>query len=126
MKYSTHKVFAIILLTILPVSLGFADEVGEETPRWFPLLELFGSLIGIITSSILFRIYSATKGGALGAGIRFIMIGVLLLTGGVLFNGLNEMMEFTGGFAAHLILEISTYMALIAIGIGAKKIAVIA
>ncbi len=102
-----------------PVAAGVENQEAE--PAWFPLLEVGGAIIGIIAVIVTYKNYLGMKGGAVGAGFKFITIAVLSLTAGVIIRGLNEQFELLGGFQGELIFEIFIYIALIAIAYGSKK-----
>ncbi len=95
-------------------------ESQEAEPAWFPLLEAAGAVIGIIAVAVTYKNYLGMKGGAVGAGFKFITIALLALTVGVIMRGLNEQFDLMGGFQGEFIFEIFIYIALIVIAYGSK------
>ena len=117
-----------VLMLILAPAVSAAEEPvvaggeGQETePAWFPLLEVVGAIIGIIAIIVTYKNYMGMKGGAVGAGFKFITIAVLFITVAVVIRGLNENFMLMGDFLGELSFEIFIYIALIAIAYGSKK-----
>lgn len=113
------------VLILAPVALGeepvaSEGETEEAEPAWFPLLEVGGAIIGIIAVIVTYKNYLGMKGGAVGAGFKFITIAVLTLTVAVIIRGLNEQFELLGSFQGEFIFEIFIYLGLIAIAYGSK------
>jgi hypothetical protein len=123
------KVFGLLcilgVLILAQVALGeepvaLAGE-NQEEPAWFPLLEVGGAIIGIIAVIVTYKNYLGMKGGAVGAGFKFITIAVLSLTAGVIIRGLNEQFGILGSFQGELFFELFIYLGLIAIAFGSKR-----
>ena len=112
-----------VLMVFLAPTVSAAEEpvVAGEDPAWFPLLELGGAIIGIIAVIVTYKNYMGMKGGAVGAGFKFITIAVLFITAAVVIRGVNEQFELMGDFLGELSFEIFIYIALIAIALGSKK-----
>ncbi len=102
-----------------PVAAGGENQQAE--PAWFPLLEAGGAIIGIIAVIVTYKNYLGMKGGAVGAGFKFITIAVLSITIGVIVRGLNEQFELLGNFLGEFSFEIFIYIAIIAIAYGSKR-----
>ncbi len=121
------KIDLLCILGVLMLILAPAVSAAEEPvasggdPAWFPLLELAGAVIGIIAVIVTYKNYIGMKGGAVGAGFKFITIAVLFITAAVVIRGLNEQFELMGDFIGELSFEIFIYIALIAIAYGSKK-----
>ncbi len=125
MNYKKFDLLCVlgVLMVILAPAVSAAEEpvaAGEE-PAWFPILEVVGAIIGIIAIIVTYKNYMGMKGGAVGAGFKFITIAVLFITAAVVIRGLNEQFELMGDFLGELSFEIFIYIALIAIAFGSKK-----
>ena len=125
MNYKKFDLLCIlgVLMVILAPAVSAAEEAVEAggDPAWFPLLELGGAIIGIIAVIVTYKNYMGMKGGAVGAGFKFITIAVLFITAAVVIRGVNEQFELMGDFLGELSFEIFIYIALIAIAYGSKK-----
>ncbi len=125
MNYKKFDLLCIlgVLMVILAPAVSAAEEPVAESgaPAWFPLLEVGGAIIGIIAVIVTYKNYMGMKGGAVGAGFKFITIAVLFITVAVVIRGLNEQFELMGDFLGELSFEIFIYIALIAIAFGSKK-----
>ena len=122
------KILWLLLMCTVPVSFAVAGEAesGDAVPGWFPMLEVGGVLLGIVISALVVKVYSAMKGGLIGAGFGKILFGVIAITLGIATNGLNELMGFISEFGAELAFELFIYAGLIFIGVGVSKIAKVA
>lgn len=125
MNYKKFDLLCIlgVLMLILAPAVSAAEEpvAADGDPAWFPFLELGGAIIGIIAVIVTYKNYMGMKGGAVGAGFKFITIAVLFITAAVVIRGLNEQFELMGDFLGELSFEIFIYIALIAIAFGSKK-----
>jgi len=120
------RVFWLLLLSAMSVSLAIAGEGEEKMPTWFPMLEMGGVILGVIVSTIAVKIYMGMRGGMIGQGFGRILLGIISITLGIAANGMNEIVGMLSEFGAELTFELFIYAGLIFIGAGVMKVAEVA
>ncbi len=126
MKRNMQRIFYVVALLALSLAPVFAGEVGEAgeggSPSWFPMLEVGGSLLGLVISALAFKIYLGMQGGVIGDAFKSLVLGIIAMTFGIAAHGVNELHPIMSDFSAELTLELSIYIGLVMIGIGVSKV----
>jgi hypothetical protein len=112
-KFPKKMFFSIVFVLILfPFATVFAEGVGEEaSPKFFYLLEVFGSLISILALIALLK-SALLLGGAFGRTFKLFSVSLALITFSLIWRAY---LEISGNerFLYEVIFELPIYIGLL-------------
>lgn len=100
----------------------FSTYIWKVDPWWFPLLEAFGILVGVIAYAYVMRIRRQMRGGTIDRALQATQMSVGFLIAGLVLRLIFEIQGFEG-FAFEFIFEAMIYVAMGLIALSTKRFA---
>lgn len=127
LKYlSVCTVFVSLLaIVVSPFSVFAAEgaDVGLDAPAWFPILEIVGAGIAILTVINMAQAAGAAAGGSLSVVFMRFVWGAIFFAIALIWRSFLEITGQESGeqFVAVLIFEIPLYLGLVFLALGGHK-----
>lgn len=100
---------------------AFAQEVGEaSSPAWFPLLEVGGVIIAVLTVISMSQAAGASAGGKLSKVFMSFVYASILFAAALIWRAYGEITGGEGGFTSELVYEVVLYLGLIFMAVAGR------